>query len=301
MEPGEPKFEEQKRETPVSKIVGGTEDQRQELLVKHQKMFFETEGKFYHFSFSDIPLETIEKEKEDRDVKIIDFVLKRMPDFIKEYGGTPVAVELEQVHLLDKKKFPKNKLKDTKGTGFFHLSDESLTVLYSHGKLEMARSLVHELIHLNSFNSLNAVQDLEFETPLGDRRRTGLAMDSQESIRDHFDWLDEALTEELTKRFDDEFLKDSPLFRKAKKNSNTGFYREAIKSMNILIDDLHEKNQLRFKNREEIFRLMVDGKMTGKVLDFARLIESTYGKGSFRKLASSRKSVAGIIGARYSL
>lgn len=56
------------------------------------------------------------------------------------------------------------------------------------------------------------------------------------------------------------------------------------KICNSLIDDLYNKNAGSFASREEVFNLFARAVMTGRLLSVARLLEKTYGKGSFREL-----------------
>lgn len=57
-----------------------------------------------------------------------------------------------------------------------------------------------------------------------------------------------------------------------------------------MIDEIYKKNPEKFEDKdektakEEIFSLFAKGMFTGKILESARLIEKTFGKGSFKKL-----------------
>ncbi|MCA9366324.1 hypothetical protein KC722_01960 [Candidatus Kaiserbacteria bacterium] len=64
-------------------------------------------------------------------------------------------------------------------------------------------------------------------------------------------------------------------------------YHEERQQFNSLVDALYEKNKGDFKSREGVFRLFAEATMKGRLLPVARLIEKTFGKGSF-----------GIIGER---
>lgn len=61
-------------------------------------------------------------------------------------------------------------------------------------------------------------------------------------------------------------------------------YLKERQELNKLIDDLFNKNQAKFNSRDEVFQLFVLGTFSGNVMPIARLIEDTYGKGSFRRL-----------------
>ena len=69
-------------------------------------------------------------------------------------------------------------------------------------------------------------------------------------------------------------------------------YHDARKNFNLMIDELYEKNKADFSSREAVFTLFAKATLDGRLLPVARLIEKTFGKGSFRmigkKVAISR-------------
>jgi len=60
-------------------------------------------------------------------------------------------------------------------------------------------------------------------------------------------------------------------------------HRQERDALNGLIDGLFDRNKANFSSREEVFAIFVRACMTGRLLLVARLIEKTYGKGSFRE------------------
>lgn len=68
-------------------------------------------------------------------------------------------------------------------------------------------------------------------------------------------------------------------------------YHEERKRFNFLIDELYNRNKDSFESREQVFILFATATLTGRLLSIARLIEKTFGKGSFKMLgeASSNK------------
>lgn len=75
-----------------------------------------------------------------------------------------------------------------------------------------------------------------------------------------------------------------------KSNESTGYkwvsypYHEERQQFNSLVDALYEKNKDDFESREEVFKLFAEATMAGRLLPVARLIEKTFGKGSFRMI-----------------
>lgn len=61
-------------------------------------------------------------------------------------------------------------------------------------------------------------------------------------------------------------------------------YDEERAALNKLIDEIYEKDKSDFSSREDVFNVFAKATMTGRLLPIARLIEKTYGRGSFRAL-----------------
>lgn len=56
----------------------------------------------------------------------------------------------------------------------------------------------------------------------------------------------------------------------------------------LLIDDLYQKNQPDFPSRESVFMLFAKATLDGDLRPLVRVIEKTYGQGSFKKLAQEK-------------
>jgi hypothetical protein len=61
-------------------------------------------------------------------------------------------------------------------------------------------------------------------------------------------------------------------------------YHKDRQQLNSLVDKLYEKNKEDFDSREDVFKLFAKATVAGKLLPVARLIEKTFGKGSFRMI-----------------
>ena len=60
--------------------------------------------------------------------------------------------------------------------------------------------------------------------------------------------------------------------------------------LNNLIEKLYFKNKDKFKNEEEVFDLFAKSVFTGK-LSWGRLVNKTFGKGTFKKLTELDENV----------
>jgi len=66
-------------------------------------------------------------------------------------------------------------------------------------------------------------------------------------------------------------------------------YPDERQDFNNILRMIAHKNPDRFTSQEEVFDLFARAYFTGHVLEVARLIESTLGKGSFRKIGEETK------------
>ena len=68
-------------------------------------------------------------------------------------------------------------------------------------------------------------------------------------------------------------------------------YLQEREMLNMLIDKILEKNLSKFKNRQEIFDLFAKAMLTGNILPIGRLIDKTFGQGTFRKIGEEKKNI----------
>lgn len=264
------------------------------------------------------------REKSPEEIEFIKEMNGKLKEFLGQYGSAPTEIPVEKVILID----PKSKLSvERDSTLGGHVAGFVLVYRDKGSTLLRAHVIVHESIHFSGFNSLtgknSATEPLtgsrrykldgeEYFLPLN--RRIGFSMESKGGQR-HFDWLNEAITEELTERFTEKYFahmaftdaafqkaqemkqrlsEDPELAPKTHKviflDSANGVqvikkpYFEERQRFNALLDKIFEDNRDAFANREEVFSLFARAAMQGSILPVARLIEKTLGKGAFRAL-----------------
>ena len=150
-------------------------------------------------------------------------------------------------------------------------------------------------------------------------RRSGFSIGTTDGKRLLFHKLNESVITELEIRFEDRYIAQWPELQEeisarneyikqvAKrdevniervketvawvKTDGSGGYRWVSypyhverQQFNALVDELYEKNKDDFESREQVFDLFADATLTGRLLPVARLIEKTFGKGSFRMI-----------------
>jgi hypothetical protein len=233
-----------------------------------------------------------------------------------EYGLLPFNVPVENIHVFGNNLHLEDGLEIG---GMFDAPGQLALVRECRSNTEFADYLAHELIHFKSFGAVQLPSDGD---NLDYHYRAGFAAHNRDGSRHFFHDVDEALTEEMAKRlveslkashhrlFEDEteetlrvqaehrsnpnfstdiviarHLEDSHPMRDRYKVMGTPYpYQEEREILNSLIDKIFERNRQKFAKREEVFNLFAKGKLQGNFLGIGKVIEQTFGRGSFRKI-----------------
>jgi hypothetical protein len=323
MEPGEPKFD---RENGISKIVGFTPEETVDLNLAAQEIFENQDGKQIFYRERDqetaVDVKGLEREKTPEEKEVILAILRKLPEFVRKYGGKPVNITEGHIHVLDPNKLGEGAQKDREERGIsaaHYSSQQFISIFDNKNILELAFRVVHEAIHFDSFQSQEKKPGKKYGTQ---RRRSGFAVDSYVTgeMETYFHGINEALTEELTKRFADKYFNDIPALklelektRKLKdlvrqkypdrsgladdiafvskesdvlEESRAGYYSYSTerKKTNTYFRTIYEQNSGEYKSQEDVFEVFARAMMTGNLMPAARLVEETFGPGSFRKL-----------------
>lgn len=259
-------------------------------------------------------IKVFEREKTIGEEELILDILERMPDFIKEYGAKQSKLILNNhVHILDESKQNIDEVRQLleKGTRATISSlNGRIEILPVAGEyFETAHAIVHELIHANSFQSdtLTKGVEEERETISTKLRRRGLGIYERKG-KISFKFLNEAVTEELARRFCERYFADMEHVRDEFEKFQSGnqevpgsnrilaglkdtpeslspySYKEDRLILGMLVQELYDDNKDTFKNPEEVFHLFTKAMFTGRLLEVARLIKKTKGKKFFRAL-----------------
>lgn len=306
---------EGKRESGVVKIVGAESPEQEKEILDSIKEIFEEEGKLDEYE--------IDPEYQE----IIKLLSEEIPKFAEQYGAEPIKLDENKLVFHKQKQTILSKIKNLMGNGRVRLGsydietqrvDVVLDAIVDN-PLVFAHILAHEFLHFHSFQSLTAEKNEDKTILYG--RRVGLRIwkTSQDFV--YFNNLDEAVIEELTRRFDEKILRKAsiPALRteiekrekikeslaaKGKEEEarelfalysrrilailevrvSLDVYKTERKKLNDLIKELYEKNREEFESEEDVFNIFAKASMSGNILPLARLIEKTFGKGSFRRL-----------------
>lgn len=279
-------LEEKIRTSGLSEVVGSDSETA-------KKFFREFESRFNQNDPSEFDI-----EKRSDEVEMVNLIMQKIPDFVKKYGGNPIVCAPEKIHFL-KSKEGLTGLAKVFGTGeekgLYDADAQTIYVFPSISNAMNAHAIVHETLHLNSFQS----HEVDKKNPkFSEPRRRGFGIITKEGGL--FNGLDEAIIEELALRFEKEYLpqiKESPeqlrayggpQIERSVLEAKKGYYLEERRRLKYVIGDILKKFD-KFESEEEVFDIFAKAVMSGKLLEVAKLIEGTYGKGSFRKLGKETK------------
>lgn len=261
--------EKQKRDSAVSKIINAPADQEQKIKG------------FLKETFKNQEMDKFEREKTQEESNMINVINNEMKDFVKNYGGTFIEIPPQNIHVIDAEKLPnelrKKYFEKEEISGFYKPRLQGFVVFPSliKEKTEFIKTLVHEMLHFNSFQSIKLIKGKLQES------RVGFNVYSYKNNKVYFNELDEAIISELTIKFCEKIL--SPEESQQIKNN----YINVSNYLWSGIDDLYFDNKQRFKNKEAVFNMLASSVFTGKLWDFARILVKTYGKDRLRYVAEN--------------
>ncbi|MFA6256931.1 MAG: hypothetical protein WC646_01330 [Candidatus Paceibacterota bacterium] len=263
-------------------------------------------------------IEEYERPKTLEENSLVEDILTRIPNFISEYGAEATKVTLpKQIHMLDASAAHEERVqafleKGVQG-GYNELNGRIEALSNPENIVATAKILVHELMHANSFQSLTVTAGVEAQ-----KRRFGFSLydgkNAQENQNAFFEFLNEAITEELAKRFCERFLSEISVtneqFSRYRNNRKSAYifpditrvdplqeltselewtearysYYDERMVLVSLIQVIFLKNPQMFRTYEDVFKMFSKAMFTGRLLEVARLIEKTFGKGAFKKI-----------------
>ncbi len=322
-----------KRESGIINIVNVCDEDKKDVLDYFKKKF-ETD-------LSELRDVFIEKPEELKD--IIFHINNYLQEFLGKYSTNLINISEKNINIVNKEKITdieRQKIEKEESSGAFIPEVQSIFMYkdYCEGdKLLFLQTMVHEMIHMNSFQSLQKTNEDDMGVCLIDKesneklflrtRRVGLEIISSDRNAFFAD-LNEAITTELTIRFDKEYFSQIDAIKEIdeyKKREDTikGMlekqkmkpedakevaywtttkegdryksvlkdysYRKERKKLWKVINNIYEKNKDNFNNEEEVFSLFARAAINGDLLPLARVVRKTYGMEVFKDIREEYK------------
>lgn len=237
-----------------------------------------------------------EREKSDRDIAIINFANSSVEEFLTRYGKKEIYdIPLNHVHVFDEdgvEKFAKGQLT----VGSHSTTRGSVLADRTKSDVFFATTLFHELCHAKKYNAAQIISgNTERRAALKDYR-SGIIITSRDGEQRYFENFEEAIEGLLTQRFYEEKIKTSELFKDEVNRIENEQIKidtsrsDELEDLNRIINYIYEQNKTEFKTRDEVTDVFVDASVNGNLFKLARLVEKTFGKGSFRELGKGTGS-----------
>ncbi len=257
-----------------------------------------------------------EKEKEEYQLRTIELVNQATNELLEEFGLKPFDIPEKNIHIVRESLY--KQIDPAPGAAGCTIGPSQTIVINDESlpsPLSMSGAIAHEMIHLKGYYAFE-VSKKRFAS-----HRTGLVIDttykkSKESgYYRAFKGLNESVVSELEKRLfnrivvDNEHLsseserinsqqfyavrariakqegipEDEILDISEKEKSFTRFdYYSQRRVLNFIVDAVYENNKESFQSRDEILKQFFRAHFQGNIVPIARLIEKTFGEGSFR-------------------
>lgn len=262
-------------------------------------------------------LESLEYEKKPYEKLAIEQANKVTNLLIKEFGLTPFDVPERNIHIIPEKLY-KQIDKDDKVAITFQ--DKQAIVLNAERLIhpfDRVSTIFHEIIHLKNFLAIEAHEDLHKPYRSGLKVNTSRKKEERIGFFTVFSGLNEAVVSEIEKRYfwqiiqqnqfltneynwqiskDAQGLKDKIAkeeditpdeiiwVSKDGKDYNLFPYYDQRKVLNYIVERIYKDNREKFNSTDEVMKLFSRSHFDGKLLRIAKLIEKSFGRGSFRMI-----------------
>ena len=230
--------------------------------------FSQFERTLYSANLGKDKLESIEKTPQQKE--ICEMIIRELPRFLEEFGlETPALIPESAVQIMDMSHLDQiERERSKRASAFWSPSQQRI---YFNGdtvgdlsNLGFARKVAHELVHAQSFNSLESHKDMTEKDDTHRtvrKRRGGLVnyvhekdVDDKDIGIDYFAELDEAVTESLAQHFIYAYLNKIPHIEDDIKSTNLKlqkvYHEEKAKKANTHISVEDNVTGLRFGDEE---------------------------------------------------
>ncbi len=298
----------------IERVVGDVPEE-----VK-QNMLEISDEKFSHNENNEF-FEGKEKEKSLEELQMIEMAADSLDQLRFKYGLDPIEVPPENIHVVFENSF-KEKMKEI--DGIFNAKEQGMIVEEKSTRVEFMALVTHEMTHFKSYAALQVpqnstnVENYRLGLRVVDRnnknkyfRALNEGITEEITKRICFEkfltnslFAEEiSLTKENTKRGrklvntrTKKSLVNNDLFyldlKKEKDNFIVNHRAEFTrpnerKALNLVIDALFVENQDKYENRTQIYEEFEKAMFSGNILTIGKLVDRTFGEGSFRKIGEA--------------
>lgn len=279
-------------------------------------------------------LEKFEYPKSEKELACIDFANRETGELMKEAGVEPYDIPVENYHIVPLELYKKAGGGGS-GTAFTTMQGMIFNADHLRGSpVAFGDVAVHETLHIKGHLSVE-VTDIEGKIDTRHYRR-GVAIASSQRYDDsgkyheHFRGLDEAIVatqekkslakllelpelleekewllsdkaNELKKKIarEEGVLEEDIIWvgGKGKDDLKVVGYRQQREALDYACSEIQKQFSEQYQSKDGVFKEFLKSHFTGQLLPIARLVEKTFGEGSFRLLGNmaSKDSSSGVM------
>jgi hypothetical protein len=286
-------------------VVGNASEKLGEgFLDLIQERFNSLEAQFTEEEIKEIEKEEVKKTPEQ--IAMINFINDEINQLMEKFGIESFDVPEKNIHLLNREFFNKKFAKEGySNRSFFDPSRQMILVCADKFDndiklLDFAHTIFHEILHMKGKNVFeifwNNDETISYKTyRVGYMAESTNEKDLGGKKHKHFEGFTEAIVETQTKSFVVDKLLKLPenkkyldKYNESVKNSNGlndgfgGMYDRKV--LDFVCDEIAKEFPEKYLNKESVFEEFLKANFTGRILETGRLVEKTFGKGSFRIL-----------------
>ena len=304
-------------ERPKPKVVGTASPERKKEVQKlilgrfgegHLQQLDEEKRKI---------LDALEYEKKSHEKLAAEQANELTNQFLRGLGLTPFDVLEQNIHILPGNLY--EEFDDPPHIAVTFQKEQSIIINAERAQDPLMRCsvILHEIVHLKNFLIIEASGE-DWDTYRGGLQVSSTSKREKETgPYTAFRGLNEAVVAEIEKRYLPDLVEANPLLKekyqlasalqpplskeelarwesidpkeiiwvsKDRTEAVHFAYSEQRKVLHFIIDQIYKDNQDRFSNREEVLRLFFASHFTGRLTELAKLVNGTFGDGSFRTL-----------------
>lgn len=135
-----------------------------------------------------------EREKTPWELRVIDLANSSSNELRRKYEMDDFNIPPTNIHIIKENEWPKDKYDDA----VYNSAFQAIAVREQPAKIVFARKIFHDMLHFKSYNALQVTIE---KNPKIKDYRVGLTVNTRDGKKRYFTNLNEAVTEELTKKF----------------------------------------------------------------------------------------------------
>ena len=311
------------KELKIRTIGGASTEKKEQAKKEIEQALFNHFGSLS--SQEQEQLKKFEYPKSEKEIALINFANKETSQFMQEAGMEPYDIPFENYHIVPNELYKKIKGASGSATTFFMKQGIIFDAQYFRDNpVNFGTTAIHETLHLKAHFSIE-VQEKEGGKINKTLYREGVSVQAlqghdgyYEKYHEHFEGLHEGIVAETEKKLLTKFFnipqlqkekewlmsekaknlkeklakekkisEDDIIWVGAKENDWTIVsYIQQRNVLNYVCAEIQKQFPNQYQSTDDIYKIFLNAHFTGKLLPLARIVEKTFGEGSFRILGN---------------